>query len=174
MNTREKIIKAFSDFGIELSEDLRESLNRELKKHGRRSPQEARLVFSPKIKTLESGNVSLNIVADDVYWKFIEKGRKPRAKRVPADALGKKWQNLNGINAVAILSKMKSKKPGTKMNYDKAAKSLAFIIQRSIYKKGIKPKPFVDKVINDGRFEAFKKELRPLLSENMMISIKGL
>lgn len=177
MSTQQKIVELFREFGKRLAIDMRKSLVKKLKESGRISPNDPKLNFGPRIKSTSTGNVVLDIVAADKYWRYIETGRKPGARRVPADKLGKKWQNQNNINAVEILSRMRKKPLKTsskRLNYDQAAKSLAFVYQKSIFKKGIKPKPFVDRVINDGRFNDFRNQLIPLLGEQFKLVIKGL
>lgn len=180
MSTQNKIVKLFTDFGIPLSEDLLESLVEALRQGGRMSPQTTKMNFSPRIKTTPDGNVSLEIVAYDKYWRWIESGRKAGARRVPADVLGKKWQNENAIDARKVILSIQAKRKSSikfkksTLNYDKAARSLSFIIQRAIFKRGIKPKPFVDRILDDGRFKEFRNALVPLLGEQYKLIIKGL
>lgn len=177
---REKIIKLFSDFGEGLTIDLRESLVESLRKHGRKSPNDPKLKFDQRLKTTEGGDVVLDILAYDKYWRYIETGRKPGARRIPADALGKVWQNQNNIDARKVILSIRAKRnrglnlKKTELNYDKAAKSLSFIIQKSIFKRGIKPKPFIDRVVEDGRFTEFRSALIPLLGDQYKLVIKGL
>lgn len=167
MSTLQKIIDLFEDFGIETSEDLESALGEALRKGGRRSPQTTRLRFEPKIKLSSDNNVGVDIAASGKHWRWIESGRRAGAKRVPADRLGKLWQNENNIDPRKSL-----KRP--KMDFEKAARSLSFVIQRAIFKRGIKPKPFIGVVINDGRIQEFRQRLTPLLGEHFLLSIKGL
>lgn len=77
---------------------------------------------SDLIKTLkvvaESGAV--NVYAKD-YIEYLDKGRKPMTKRVPIQAIIK-WMKKMGISQ---------------------ANGVAFRIQASIYKKGIRPRNFI-------------------------------
>jgi hypothetical protein len=172
----EKLIKIFKDFGKSMADDLDDSFVDALNSKGRSSPQTTKMNFNPEVQETAYG-VRLNIVAYDTYWRWVESGRKKGARRVPADKLSKKWQNKNGINAVTIIAEIQRKRLGyapKKLKYGTAVKQLAFIIQKSIYKKGIVPKPFVDKIINDGRFEKFRNDLVPILGEHFKLVIKGL
>lgn len=177
MNIDEQIIALFNEFGISIAEDLKESAVQALAEGGRKNPQTIKLDF--KLNPATNGkDVAISIQATNGergvnYWIFLEKGRTPGAKRLPADVLGKKWQNQNNIDPRPILKRFskKLKKGGKELSFDKAAKSFSFLLQRSIYKKGIKPKPFVDRVINDGRVEELKQRLIPLLGEKFKLTI---
>jgi hypothetical protein len=177
----ELILKAF---GQDVAEDLKNSLNAALKAAGNRNPQEAALTFTPEFYD-EPDGITMSIVASGEYWKWIESGRKPKTRRIPADVVGKKWQNANGIDPRQIILSLRTKtkrkglnykQPKIKgkskpLNYDKAAKSLSFIIQGSIYKKGIVPKPFVDRVLNDGRLDKLRNQLTEVLSKGFKLEI---
>jgi hypothetical protein len=172
-------------FGKEVADDLKTSLNAALKAAGNKNPQEAALTFTPEFYDDPDG-ISMAIVASGEYWKWIESGRKKGARRIPADVVGKKWQAANGIDArqVILTLRTKNKKKGLNykqpkfskkqksvLNYDKAAKSLSFIIQNSIYKKGIKPKHFVDRVLNDGRLDKLRNQLTDVLADGFKLEI---
>jgi hypothetical protein len=185
MNSQERIESLFKKFGKELADDLRYSEIEALKKGGRRNPNATTLTFEPKTKSTPDGNVVLDIVANDKYWRWIESGRRAGARKIPADVVGKTWQNQNGIDPRVIILSIQARrkrltstprlaKSKSSLDYNKSAKQLSFIIQRSIFKKGIKPKPFVDKVLNDGRLATFKNELIPVMGEQFKLIIKGL
>lgn len=70
--------------------------------------------------TVKEGEIDLSFVALD-YWINIEEGRKPNSKMPRVDEI-RKWMITRGI----------PDKPG-----------VAFVIARSIGKKGIKPNPFL-------------------------------
>mgnify|MGYP003352699205 FL=1 len=85
------------------------------------------------------------------YWKYVEEGRRRGGKMPPQQAM------LNFIRDRGIkveLSKAKSnkikslkskriKKAVKQISVEKKAKSLAFVLGRSIAKKGIKPTHFL-------------------------------
>lgn len=100
----------------ELADFLEIGLNQELKQLG--YPQSAQIVLNK--------NGQIEILVPD-YFKFIESGRKPKAKKVPIQALIR-WAKKNNIT-----------------NVNRAV----WAIQQSIYNKGIKPKPSYKKAIDD-------------------------
>ena len=171
-------------WGKELTEDLEASLNQALRDGGNRNPQQAALNFREEAY-IDGAGVELQVLASGDYWRYIESGRKKGARRLPADRVGKVWQNQNGIDARQVIIKLraKSKSPGLNykqpkvkrgkagLNYDKAARSLSFIIQNSIFRKGIKPKPFVDRVLEDGRIEILSSTLAQVLGKGFKLEI---
>ena len=70
------------------------------------------------------------ILVANNYFKWVDSGRRPRVKKVPVEALIK-WIKKKNIRP----------RPGQTIN------SLAFAIQNSIYKIGIKAKKFIDPMI---------------------------
>lgn len=176
MSVQSKAQDILEAWGKQVSEDLAESLDQALRQGGRKSPQQAALNFRQKVY-IEGSGVAVDIIASGEYWKFIESGRKKGARRIPADVVGKEWQNQNNIDARSVILKMRVKnKKGLKvnkqsLNYNKAVRSLSFIIQNSIFKKGIKPKPFIDSVLEDGRIEALASTLRKVLGNEFKLEI---
>jgi len=70
------------------------------------------------------------LVAND-YFKYIDSGRRPRARKVPVEYLIK-WMRKKGIKP----------RRGQTIN------SLAYAIQNGIYKAGIRAKKLLDPIIN--------------------------
>jgi L-aminopeptidase/D-esterase-like protein len=86
-----------------------------------------KLAGSDVIESIEwkfDGDNIFTLIAND-YFEWIVTGRRPRAKKVPIEAL-LKWIKKNNLI------------PKGKMTVN----ALAFAIQNSIYKSGIKAKPF--------------------------------
>lgn len=105
--------------------------------------------------TVKENEMELYFTALD-YWIHIEKGREPNSKMPPVDVI-KKWMIVRGI----------PDKPGT-----------AFVIARSIGKKGIKPKPFlrdtkieVDEMIPQIKI-ALNKDVKEFVDKNIKGKIK--
>lgn len=173
----DKLIFAFSD---KLAKDLNDSLNKALKDGGSNNPQEAALHFEPRLKITTSGT-TIEIVASGDYWRYVENGRKA-GKMPPPNKLGKKWQNKNNINAPEIIYKMqveyfqkkRLKRNVKKLKFDKAAKQLSFLIARSIGKKGVKPRPFIDRVINDGRLAMLGEGLSLIFKREISIQLNDI
>ena len=177
MSLESEINKLVTDFGHKLVIDLNASLNRALKDGGSKSPQEAALHFEPSYRiTTEGTTLSINASGD--YWYYIEHGRKP-GKMPPSSKLGKKWQNKNNINAAKVIQEITinyNKKKGLKRNvkklsYPTAVKQLSFLIARSIGKHGYKPRPYLDRVLKDGRIEKFQKDLSELMKKEIQIKV---
>jgi hypothetical protein len=187
----ELIAQAFEQWGEEASIDLKNEAELALQRAGRSNPNTISLEFDKVIATTSDGNVSLEIRAKRIgkpapYWRYIEEGRRA-GKQPPADKFGKAWQNEQGIDARVVLLKIQAKrKRGLKtgnrrlkrvakgLNYDSAVRSLSFLIARSIGRKGLRPKPFVGKVLTDERIADLRNRLTPLLGEKYKLIIKGL
>lgn len=99
-------------------------------------------------------SISLQVYMND-YWKYVDGGRKKGSKQPPQDAMLKhiavrgEWHTKK----VSDISKFYTNKKGLKvarktpLPMDKARKSLAFLIGRSIKRKGIKSTNFVEEGI---------------------------
>lgn len=107
------------------------------------------------------------------YWKFVDGGRKKGAKMPPINAMLKHIANrgidYKGIqnnyrNTKGIL--VKRKKPLAK---EKALRTLAYLIGRSISKKGIKPTNFVDEAFDNNILDNMSKELSTALGREILI-----
>lgn len=184
-SVNDEIKKVFRDWGKETALELKEEAEAALKRGGRKNPNSISLEFDEFIKTTPDGNVLLEIRASNQgqpvqYWQAIDEGRKPGKKPPPSSVFGQQWQNEQGIDARQVLLSIQlKKKPGLKlekknMNYEKAARQLSFVIARSIGKKGIKPKPYLDKVLTDERIAKLRNGLTPLLGKKFKLIIKGL
>lgn len=66
------------------------------------------------------------------YWRYLEDGRRPLSRKVPIDAL-LKWVKRAGLTLTPGQSNI----------------SLAYAVQQSIYKRGLKPRPFFQKAVDD-------------------------
>lgn len=111
---------------------------------------------SIEVKTKVFGKSIDLVVYMNKYWKYVDGGRKKGSKQPPQEAMLKHIA-LRGNNKPFFyadktndISKFYTNNKGLKvarktpMPLDKARKSLAFLLGRSIKKKGIKPTNFVD------------------------------
>lgn len=183
----EKIEAICRRWARELSQDLKRSLEKALKdgQPKRNTPQEAALTFS-EIVDVSGGSINIQVLASGEYWVNIEDGRKPNSTPPPSDAVGKRWQNAHNIDARKVLAeihlkhtgglnirkKSLGKKTKAKISYDTAAKRLAFILARSIGKKGIEPKPFVDRVITNERVNLLMTELSEVIGKEITANLE--
>jgi hypothetical protein len=107
------------------------------------------------------------------YWKYVDGGRKKGSKMPPIDAMLKHIAN-RGINYKGIQNSyrnkkgqlVKRKKPLAK---EKALRTLAFLIGRSISKKGIKPTNFVDEAFDNNILDNMSKDLSTALGREILI-----
>lgn len=90
-------------------------------------PRNSRLIDSVEYKL---SGTRLNLIAND-YWFFVSKGRRAGVRKVPVDAL------IDWIKRYGIVPR-----GGMTIN------QLAFAIQNSIYKQGINPKNYIEKIID--------------------------
>lgn len=173
-----------------VADDLYISLNEALKKSERSNDQNAALRFTKNVN-VKDGGVKVQILASGDYWAFIDEGVDGTEVKhgSPYSFKGKfakpkaieKWIKAEALNPQKIIAEIELKRKGLsktnrtlsrpkkKLSFNEAAKRLSFIIGRSIAKKGIEPKPFIDKVINEVRL----KELTDSLSEVMGREITG-
>lgn len=151
----ESINKIINDFAVKLVNDLRKSLKEKKVTYG--GGQESRLGASIKYNiTYPKNDLKLDISMND-YWKFVDKGRgtgpddiKTVKKAIYPRILP--WVKKKGIARPFAQEK--------KMPFDRAAKTLAFLISRKISKKGYKGNYFFTEVINDGRQEILAQQIR--------------
>jgi hypothetical protein len=172
-SVQSQLKQLLDNFGIQLAKDLEVSMNKALKdgrKRGKGGPQQAALQFNPEIKTSKSSFV-LNIKASGDYWYYIEKGRK-KGKMPPPSVFDKEYMGKNNIRVQDIMLDItKAKK---KPSYLKAVKQFAWIMARSIGRNGIKPKPFRDRVINDGRIDKLEQDVAKIIGKDITIQLTGI
>ena len=112
--------------------------------------------------TKGSSNYIVTINLEE-YWKNISYGRKPGSRMPPVEAI-ENWIKIRKIiPRPLILPNKKSIIP--------TVKQLAFIIARSIAKKGIQPRPFMRETIAE-TVETFKDKLIITLKEDIISEIK--
>ena len=107
------------------------------------------------------------------YWKYVDGGRKKGSKMPPINAMLKHIAN-RGINYKGIQNNyrnkkgqlVKRKKPLAK---EKALRTLAYLIGRSISKKGIKPTNFVDEAFNNNILDNMSRDLSTALGREILI-----
>jgi len=165
-------------FAITLTEDLNHSLNTALRNGGRKQPQEAKLNFTHKI-AFENNELTITILASGKYWRYIESGRK-KGIMPPSTPFGKRYQAEIGVSAPKIIQEMqqkyyekhKLKRKVKKLPFEKAVKQLSYLIARGIKNKGIKPKPFFDKVLQDGRINKLSEQVSNLISKEIIVNIQ--
>lgn len=154
-------------WGLKLVNDLKTSIDAEVKHSG---GQTSDLSGSVNYKTLRtSRGWTFNLTMND-YWYYFEHGRK--AGKMPPTKPIRKWLEKKGISQAKANEILKLSLK-TKIKFSKKLDMMSFAIAKSIAKKGTKPHPFIDRVINEERkndlkvmlFEAFKDEFVLKLKE---------
>lgn len=184
---QKEIDKEVARYGKKLAIYLKANLEEALingSKRGKSNPQEAALNFKEVITQTDNG-VKVQIVATGEYWVNIEDGRKP-GKMPPSNALGKKWQNKNNINArqvyLEIQANYKRKqglstvnrtlsKTKKKLSYDEYAKRLSFVFAKAIERDGITPKPYIQKALEDSKPLEFQKRISEIMGKEIIIEL---
>lgn len=187
MALNDEIKQVTDNWAVKLSTDLTDSMLKALKDAGRTNPSATNLRFEPQILTYND-RVIINILSVDAngnpapYWYWIEHGRDKTVKSgngIVREGVGKKWQLGNGINPINVVYNLQvkyNKDNGLKrkvkrLNLDKAIKTLSFLISRKIHKKGYKARPFIDRVINDGRVNDLAEQLANVMGKNLVIEL---
>lgn len=107
------------------------------------------------------------------YWKYVDGGRKKGAKMPPINSMLKHIAN-RGINYKGIQNNYKNKKGQLikrkkPLAKEKALRTLAYLIGRSISKKGIKPTNFVDEAFNNNILDNMSRDLSTALGREILI-----
>lgn len=89
------------------------------------------------VKVFVDADAGIEVIAND-YFINIDKGRRPRVKRVPFNIIFK-WIKEKGIIPRSSNGQFKSM----------TRNQLAWVIQKSIYKNGIRARNIIDKVLLD-------------------------
>jgi hypothetical protein len=179
----EEVKNICEEWGNDLAKNLKLSLELALKKGGRKLPQEAALNFENVIKVTPQGDVSIQIVASGDYWINIEDGRGA-GKKAPPSKVIEKWIKTSNIDARGILAEMKVKQKGglsrvdknlskskKNLSYNEAAKRLSYVFSRSISRKGIDPKPYLKRVLNDETLEVLQERLSEVMKKEVSIEL---
>ena len=110
------------------------------------------------------------------YWRWVNDGRRAGSKQPPPQAMLDHIAN-RGISTKRIENfyknkkglQIKRKKP---ISPEKARKSLAFLIGRSIKKKGIKPTHFLDEVLESDLVTEMESAISKSLGRMITLEIK--
>lgn len=111
---------------------------------------------------------SFNLLMAD-YYKFVDEGRKAGKGAPPAEIM--KWLSISRVRS-KLNRNPKSIFRDKKGLKDYKIKGLAYIINRKIKQKGIKPTYFFTDVFEDGRIEQLKRDLSIALKKDVLVSIK--
>ena len=170
MNVNEEIDKLLNDFTEQYAKDLEIEMFKALKKGGRGNPNPPDIEFKGGV-VYGAGKVYLNVYSNKDYWYYIQNGRK-KGKMPPPSVFDKEYMAKNNIKVQDIMLDItKAKKKPT---YLKAVKQFAWIMARSIGRNGIKPKPFRDRVIEDGRLDKLETDIAKIIGKDITLQLTGI
>ena len=106
--------------------------------------------------------VTINL---EEYWKYIEKGRRAGAKMPPVSAI-ENWIKVRKILPRPVTLKSGKQRVPT-------VQQLAYVIARSIAKRGIQPRPFMRESIED-TMKDFKSKLSAAVREDVLDNLDSL
>lgn len=104
--------------------------------------------------------VTINL---EEYWKYIEKGRRPGAKMPPVEAI-ENWIKVRKILPRPVALKSGKQRVPT-------VQQLAYVIARSISRKGIAPRPFMRESIED-TMKDFQSKLSAAVREDVLENLE--
>lgn len=131
-----KFAKKLDEVGVQIVEDFKNYLS----KNNIKASGDLMNSIKYNINESTSYNISLQLIAND-YFTYIEQGRKP-GKFVPIKPLSE-WIKLKGIPTEYL-----------------------YPINYNIYKYGIKPKPIIEKALNDNKqkyIDSLRKEYSDII-----------
>lgn len=115
--------------------------------------------------TITSQNDSYLVTINlEEYWKYIEKGRRAGAKMPPVSAI-ENWIKVRKILPRPIVLKSGKQRVPT-------VQQLAYIIARSIAKRGIQPRTFMRESI-DQTIEDFKSKLSAAVRDDVLENLNS-
>ena len=112
--------------------------------------------------TKGSSNYIVTINLEE-YWKYIEKGRRAGAKMPPVSAI-ENWIKVRKIIPRPVALKSGKQRVPT-------VQQLAYVIARSISRKGIAPRPFMRESIED-TMKDFKSKLSAAVREDVLDNLE--
>lgn len=114
--------------------------------------------------TITSNNDSYLVTINlEAYWVFLEKGRRAGAKMPPVEAI-EKWIKVRKILPRPVALKSGKQRVPT-------VQQLAYVIARSISRRGIAPRPFMRESINQ-TIDDFKSKLSAAVREDVLDNLE--
>lgn len=166
-------IKSLDDLLRVTEQDWIERLRKSLEDNDRVSTGSLQSSIRAEIETSPS-YVKFRIIGNK-YWEVVDKGRGKGKKMPPLNSMIQFISNRNStlkpvFERIKYYQSLKldAKLRKTPMVDDKAYKSLAFIIGRSISKNGIKPTNFVSEAIGDEQIIKFKKDIKAAFKKGLL------
>ena len=150
------------------AENLVTALKANLEKHD--SIASRKLFQSIRFDIKVFGSTYIFQVFMEDYWKWVDEGRPP-GKMPPIDKLSR-WIAQKGIPIRSQVSPLKRK---SKLSLSERVKSknrqVAFLMARSIAKKGTEPTNFYSDVVNKKFFDDLRSDIAKTLKKDYTIQI---
>lgn len=169
------IKKTLDEFGLQLVEDLIDSLERNKHVGFGNNGSQSSIAGSIKFKIFgKDTEVLFSLLMND-YWKYLENGRRKGTQ--PPSQVFDEWQTSKGINALAIYRSKLKRPSASKVKFKQAQKGLSFAIAKSIKEKGTikrfnyRGSKFYSNIINDGRIDDLTKTLEKALAREIRIEL---
>lgn len=184
MSDIEKEIKnVLTIWGLELVDDTKAEIDKLVEHAG---GQTSDLSGSVNYKVLsQGGNITFQLTMAD-HWVNVEDGRGPNLKPPPLKPI-QEWINKKHLPVDKILLAVNIKFRGQgktlgghvikkrtlkSITHERKVEMVSWMIAKSIGKKGIKPRPFLNKVLTTERMEKLKKMLAPVMRNHFILEIK--
>lgn len=179
----DKIIKVLTIWGKDLVNDTKAEIDKIVSHAG---GQTSDLSGSVNYKVLNTGgSINFQLTMAD-YWVNVEDGRKPNLKPPPLKPI-KDWIKKKNLPVDQILLSVNIKHRGQgkslgghtikkrtlkAITHERKVEMVSWLMAKSIGKKGIKPRPFMDKVITQQRMDKLKAMLAPVIKQHFVLEIK--
>lgn len=182
MSLESKIEEFLNAWGTKLGDSANKAISDAVNYSTGQAPD---LQFDPSNSGVKfsGGKVTYSLALNKDYWRFIQSGVngydnsvgsiysfKKGGGRIPISALMGFIQKRN--LRVKLKEGVKGKAKG--LDIDKQRKSLAFAIGTSLKKEGIKPRPFVDKIVTPELNNELKQGMAKILGEEIVATFKTL
>lgn len=187
MALSDKIVEVLTEFGMDtvpaLQSSLKSKLSAKSAKYGTRRNSSSDLANSIKFTFPKSSGSIVFVLSMNEYGLAIDGGRKAAPVSSDGQESLQDWAKKQGVaesfrkkDLEARLgrqskSKRKVKKSLKKMSFDRAAKTISFLVARKLKKKGFDGNGFFTEIIKDGRVEELGKKLKEVIKSEIKIEV---
>ena len=191
-----EIIALLSEFGKDITVDLKSNLKKRLEERAAKtlakskykdksvkkltSRLEASILANP-VKYV-NGGLLFTLTMND-YWDAVNSGRKPTTKSGDGSLRKNliRWIKTRKLKIevskrkqakASTLKNKKVKKTYKKQTFDEAVEAASYAIAKKIHKDGYEGNHFYDEVIKDGRIDKLKEDIAKLINTEIIIDIQ--
>lgn len=163
---RSEIKSVIDAWGIKVVDNAHKVLNETIPPYT--MGQESKIAGSVGFKVFVTSDGAVFNLTMNKYWINIEDGRGKDKKAPPTKPI-EQFIRLRNLR-IEPPKTLKGKK--RLLSEDRKIKSLAFVIARSIGKKGIKPRPFQNKLMTQELKDDLTASLLNVFKQDFILSIK--